>query len=377
MKEKVRQSNFELMRIISMIFIVLYHILIHGQIIEHATGAMEVFLVFIESILLVHVNSFILLSGYFQCESKLKAGKVIQLNNMVWFYKVVIMVALIGTGILAKPDLMTRLHTYFPIDYGTYWFIGSYLILYLISPILNKIINHSNQKELRRIIIVLFLIISIASTFSLDIFFNTETGRSLSTFILLYFIGAYCRKYPIDNSYFMKPFTKKAKTCIYFLIFITFALISTFCWIGYNHLIPLGNIASELGSIIGVAHISYASPIVIIETVGYFLLFGTLTFKNKWINKIAGCTLAVYLISENIYIRQMLYDYLGITKVTAITFPFILQMILLTLIIFVICIIIEMIRKWIFKIIYNTKLAEKNRNWYRNYIKELGININW
>ena len=86
MKEKVRQSNFELMRIISMIFIVLYHILIHGQIIEHATGAMEVFLVFIESILLVHVNSFILLSGYFQCESKLKAGKVIQLNNMVWFY---------------------------------------------------------------------------------------------------------------------------------------------------------------------------------------------------------------------------------------------------------------------------------------------------
>ena len=50
---------------------------------------------------------------------------------------------------------------------------------------------------------------------------------------------------------------------------------------------------------------------------------------------------------------------------------------LLTLIIFVICIIIEMIRKWIFKIIYNTKLAEKNRNWYRNYIKELGININW
>lgn len=377
MSERERQSNFELMRIISMIFIVLYHILIHGQIIEHATGATEVFLIFIESILLVHVNSFVLLSGYFQCESKLKAGKVIQLNNMVWFYKVVIMIVLIWLGIIVKPDLMTRIHTYFPIDYGTYWFIGSYLVLYIISPILNKIINHSNQKELKRTIVVLFLIISIASTFSLDIFFNTKTGRSLSTFILLYFIGAYCTKYSIDNSYFMKPFTQRAKTCLYFLIFIIFALISTFCWIGYCHLNPLGNIASELGSIIGTAHISYASPIVIIETVGYFLFFATLNFKNKWINKIASCTFAVYLISENIYIREILYDYLGITKVKIITISYILQMIALAIIIFIICIIIELIRKRIFKIIYNTKTAEKNRKWYRNFIKELGITINW
>lgn len=377
MKTKDRKSNFELMRIISMLFIVLYHILVHGKILEHADGSIEVLLIFIESILLVHVNSFILVSGYFQSESNFKMGKFLKLNNMVWFYKVAIMLVLIWLGLIATPDLITRIHTYFPIDYGIYWFMGSYLILYLISPILNKVIHNSNKKDLTKIIIILFIIISISSTFSMDIFINTQTGRTLQTFILLYFIGAYIRKYPIDFSYFMQPFTKKAKRLIYFLIFMFCATLSTFCWLGYNHLVPLGNIAGEIGSILGFAHISYASPIVILQSIAYVLFFNTLDFKNKFINKVAGCSLAVYLISENVYIREILYDKLGITQVTVISLSIVLKLLIITLIIFAICTIIEMLRQWIFKLIYNCKIAEKNRVWYRNYIKELGININW
>lgn len=377
MQVKDRKSNFELMRIISMLFIVLYHILVHGKILEHANGSIEVLLVFIESILLVHVNSYILLSGYFQSESKFKMSKFLKINNMIWFYKVVIMLVLVWVGLIAMPDLITRIHTYFPIDYGTYWFMSSYLILYLISPILNKVINNSSQKYLRTIILILFIIISLGSTFSMDIFIDTKTGRSLSTFVLLYFIGAYIRKYPIDFSYFMKPFTKKAKRLIYFLIFISCAIISTFCWIGYNHLVGLGNIAGEVGSILGFAHISYASPIVILQSIAYILFFNTLDLKSKIINKIAGCSLAVYLISENIYIRQMLYDKIGLTEITVINLSLLVKLIILTIIIFTLCIIIEMLRQWVFKKIYNCKLSEKNRVWYRNYIKDLGININW
>ena len=93
---KVRESNFELLRIISMFFIVVYHVLVHGQILEHATGSMELMTVFIEAFILVHVNSFILITGYFQCKSKMKLGKVLSLNNATWFYKVVIMLILIG-----------------------------------------------------------------------------------------------------------------------------------------------------------------------------------------------------------------------------------------------------------------------------------------
>ena len=103
---KVRESNFELLRIISMFFIVVYHVLVHGQILEHATGSMELMTVFIEAFILVHVNSFILITGYFQCKSKMKLGKVLSLNNATWFYKVVIMLILIGFGIIS-PDIIS------------------------------------------------------------------------------------------------------------------------------------------------------------------------------------------------------------------------------------------------------------------------------
>ena len=125
---KVRQSNFELMRIISMIFIVLYHIIIHGKILEKATGTCSLILHLIESLIIVHVNSYILLSGYFQSQSKFRLSKVISLNNMTWFYKVLLMFALIYIGIINRPDLLTFIKTLSPIDYGTYWFINCYII---------------------------------------------------------------------------------------------------------------------------------------------------------------------------------------------------------------------------------------------------------
>lgn len=377
MNTKIRESQFELMRIISMLFIVLYHILVHGKIFEHATGSMSLFLVFIESLILVHVNSFVLVSGYFQCKGKLKLGKAIKINNMTWFYKVVMMLVLIATSLIAKPDIIIRLHTYLPIDYGTYWFINSYLILYLISPILNKIINSSSKKNLQKVILTLFIIISVLSTVTRDVFYNTLTGRSLCTFILLYFIGAYIRNYPISDSYFMKPFSNNAKRLIYFSTYLFAAIMSTFCWLGYTYLHPLGAFANEVGSILSFNHVSYASPIVIIQSIGYFLYFSTLNFKNKFINKVSSSTLAVYLISENIFLREMIYDKIGLTKITNITISLILEILIATIVIFIICTLIEILREKIFRLIYNSKIAKKNRVFYQNYFKKLGLNIEW
>ena len=377
MNTKLRESQFELMRIISMLFIVLYHILVHGKILEHATGSMSLFLAFVESLILVHVNSFVLVSGYFQCKGKLKLGKAIKINNMTWFYKVVMMLVLIATSLIAKPDIIIRLHTYLPIDYGTYWFINSYLILYLISPILNKIINSSSKKNLQKVILTLFIIISVLSTVTRDVFYNTLTGRSLCTFILLYFIGAYIRNYPISDSYFMKPFSNNAKRLIYFSTYLFAAIMSTFCWLGYTYLHPLGAFANEVGSILSFNHVSYASPIVIIQSIGYFLYFSTLNFKNKFINKVSSSTLAVYLISENIFLREMIYDKIGLTKITNITISLILEILIATIVIFIICTLIEILREKIFRLIYNSKIAKKNRVFYQNYFKKLGLNIEW
>lgn len=375
-KKKSRDSNFEAMRILSMFFIVMYHIFVHGKVLEHDSGMMEVILTFIESLLLVCVNSFILVTGYFQCEKDIHASKVIKLINQTWFYKVVIMFALVLCGIIMLPDNLTIIRILFPIDNGTYWYINCYILLYLISPLLNKIINNSNKKEFTNIIILLFIILSVLPTLSKDVYFNAYTGRDLSTFILLYFIGAYLKKYPLEKSKLMKKHKNKSKI-IYFGGFVAFALISTIASIIYNKLSTHGAVLSELGRTFGYLHISYASPILVIESICYFLFFKTLSFKSKFIEKVSACTLGVYLISENIFIRENLYRLSGLTEITTITPKLVLILFLVGILIYIICTIIEFIRQSIFKFIYKSDIAGNYRTWYRKKVAQLGININW
>ena len=63
---KLRQSNFELMRIISMFMIVMWHVIISGVGLSQANNTLTLFLDIIKSVLVVHVNSFVLVTGYFQ-----------------------------------------------------------------------------------------------------------------------------------------------------------------------------------------------------------------------------------------------------------------------------------------------------------------------
>ena len=60
---KVRNSNYELMRIVSMFLIVLYHVIYHGQVLQncHNEGA-KIILELLEFFIFVYVNSLILLS---------------------------------------------------------------------------------------------------------------------------------------------------------------------------------------------------------------------------------------------------------------------------------------------------------------------------
>ena len=46
-KAQDRQSNFELMRIVSMFMIVVWHIIIHGKLLDNSTGTIHILLMFI------------------------------------------------------------------------------------------------------------------------------------------------------------------------------------------------------------------------------------------------------------------------------------------------------------------------------------------
>lgn len=85
-KKVERNANFELLRIISMLFIVIYHMIIHGQVLNNCTNKnLYTILTIIEYITIIHVNSFVLLSGYYQSSGKFKQSKLWMLINSSFF----------------------------------------------------------------------------------------------------------------------------------------------------------------------------------------------------------------------------------------------------------------------------------------------------
>ena len=121
-KKIVRDSNYELMRIISMFMIVVWHMIVHGKIAQQSTGLLHNLIYLLEAILVVHVNSYVLVTGYYQCKSKFKLKKLISLNNQAWFYRIVILITLLVLDVVSvgKVELLQSL---FPLDFSAYWFI--------------------------------------------------------------------------------------------------------------------------------------------------------------------------------------------------------------------------------------------------------------
>ena len=177
-----RESNFELMKIISMLMIIFYHFILHGKVLDYTVGELNNLMNFLRLLFVVHVNSFVLVTGYFQYNKKFKLSKVFMLNNALVFYKILIMVIFIVLGLITV-DKLKIIQVLAPFNYGDYWFMGCYLLLYLISPLLNIIINNINKVTHKSIIIISFIIMSIISTFTNDIAFYNNNGFSITNFI--------------------------------------------------------------------------------------------------------------------------------------------------------------------------------------------------
>ena len=134
-----RNSIFELIRIIAMLFIVIYHLF---MIFLAPNYPMESFYRGIQIPLHIGVILFVLISGYFGIKCTKKG-----------LLKLVIMVAVYYLPI----SLLTNIYNYegikqilkdcLFISHTPYWFIRTYLCLYLFSPILNKYLTDISMKQ--------------------------------------------------------------------------------------------------------------------------------------------------------------------------------------------------------------------------------------
>ena len=269
-----RESNIEILRIIAMLMIVLLHAnyasLGEPNRNDILTAPFSSFWrVFSEQLCIVGVNVFVLISGWFGIKPSTKGLCSIVFQVLFWG----ILIFLLGIGF--KLDIPYN-ETAKVFWFGSYyWFIIAYVVLYILSPVLNAFIEKASPKQF-----ITVLIGSFSSEFIYGwIVFSEEynQGYTVVSFISLYLLARFIRLYST------KLKSTKAHTCI--LLYGLFSLIPAFVSFvgiknGWKTLHP----------------IYYSSPFVISAAVFFFLFFSKLSFKSKAVNWMACSTFSVYLI---------------------------------------------------------------------------------
>lgn len=374
---KIRESNYELMRIVSMIFIIIYHSISYGGLLGHTFNtSMQALLHLIRFIVVVHVDSFVLVSGYFQSKSKFKFSKLLKLVLQGLFYVLVLNFILYKFGYITDVSKFTLLIDILPSSLGQYWFIATYIILYLLSDYINKIIDRLSRIEFKNLLILLFVLLSIIPFVTGHKLFS-NSGFTLYNFIFLYLFGSYLRKYPLKESYHFKRFTKTGYFSLMLFGFFAMAFASFSLYIIARNSTSWESV-DWLMTRVNEVRLGYATPYVIIQSICYFEMFGLLKFKSKIVNYLSSCTFGIYLFHEHQYIRPILYVLVGVDKGMYDAGLYVFKDILIaTVIIFIVGVIIESIRKLIFKLLSKTLVIKYISGFLRKFITSFSFNINW
>lgn len=352
MKQNKRESNFELMRLISMFFIVLYHFLIAtgGDLINHTTGITTIILEIVAMLIIVHVNSFVLITGYFQCQKKFSWSKTIKLISMAWFYKIIIGAIFYYFGGV-KLNLTNIILLISPLEFENNWFLTVYISLILISPYINIMLDKLSQQEHRKLVLLLVVMFSIIPTITNQHTFSNY-GFSIIHFVFVYILGAYLKKYPINENIHFQYYSNKKKIAIFICAFLFCGIFNFLLYEFCKNIIQINNnnFIVYMSNCITENMFNYQNPILIVQSISYFLIFETLKVKNKLINLLASNIFAIYIITENPYIRGWMYSFLGYDKVF-LGPNIILKTIIYSIIVFIICILIELLRKLLFRLV--------------------------
>ncbi len=342
--KKERQSNFELMRIFSFLFIIAWHIILHGQIFSGLGEPYSFIEKFLEAVLIVHVNSLVFLTGYFSSEKKtVSSKKIFGILGEAWFYRIVIFIVMVFLSI-APLDKVQQFELLFPISLNEYWFINCYAVLYLLIPYLNKVIHRMTKKDYIHFLFLMILLLSILP-FTTRERFIANNGYTIVNLVLIYFIGAYFKKYPIkEEPMFQQLSTKSWRWILFFLFFFVAGIRLSFHYLGLYMANTNSSFLAYFGNIIEVSLLNYSTPLVLLQTGIYCLFFESIKVKSKIINYVASTTLGIYLIHDHASFRYYMYEALNLHRYGA-SKKVLIVFIETILIIFIVSFVIESIRK--------------------------------
>jgi len=353
-RKAVRQSNFELLRILLMLMIVAYHLRGYGGFgsLPGATGS-RALLYLLTLGGKVGVDCFVLLSGYFMCtttDGNLRPRRLLKLWMQIFFYSAGVYLAMCLAGI-SRFSAEGNFTYFLPISRNVYWFGTRFFFLMLLSPFLNKLMQGMARGEYRRLLAVCTVIVSLLPTF-------LRTGYAVPNMTLLlylYLLAGYIRLHP--EPLFRRKWPALAISAGCYLLMVGYTL-------AYSWLLP----RLPLLRFFPKQNFSPGNSIpALLCALGLFLFFKNLHVKgSRAVNLIASGAFGVYLLHDH---SKPLRDWLWLKLFDArplLARPAVLawHIVWVVLVIFAVGILVDLFRQYalekpLFLLIDKTKFGKK------------------
>ena len=329
-----RKGNLDLLRCISMYLVVVLHNCVHGlqysnlQNNTYNIANNTPYIVFLVSFSSIAVNIFFMISGYFHSGFKLK--KLVNLYFEVGFWAgicyliYIIFVAKNKGGLFIE---FLRLGKNTVLGFSFYWFIIAYITIYVVSGFVIKGLNALSNVELNKLIVILLIV---------EVFFGfcfksvTYGGpRTILPSLTMYILGYWIYRY----QHVVCLYRKTLYVGYVISLLIVTALGGYFI---YNKKYQWGwEITTD-----------YYNPLIIFMSFGVFIFFLNLKVPaNLLLKRVSASTFAVYLISDNTWIRSFIY--VPIVDIIS-NIPYrgvIIAILIYSAALFIICIVLDILRK--------------------------------
>lgn len=332
--ELKRNSNFELLRVLTMLCVVASH----GCSFSFTTpGFLGKFYTLYYTFGYAGLNSFFMMSGYFMGNRPYvnSKKKILSIFTQIMFCQAFALVAFIVFKLSGLCDYSAfTMMNYFgiitefyllPVTSDIYWYITAYIILLALLPLINPFIQKLNPKGF----IVLLLVAGLMwfGFSELRHFRYAHIQRA----VFFYCLGAFFKIHADKKS------TKRLVAAI--LLFIPVYLASAAAFSAFHNLPEDGSAYIDMA----LHYLSYAilSPLT---SILIFEIFRNLTFSSPVINLISATTFSVYLLHCQPLLGYLKGQYLFSTSLNMPEFKCLMFSIINWILTFAVCSLIDLLR---------------------------------